>query len=666
MKRPFRWAVGLALLVAAAAHAPGLFGGFVYDDHRVVEQNPSLDPVTPIAYLTDPGTFSAREGIQADVYRPLGTLDHALLSAAFGRSRPWPFHLVDLLIHLLVVGLVVRLAWALFDGNVLFAGLAGAVFAVHPAAVECVAWITSSGDLLAVGLMLGALLVLERPGPGATVGGALLGGLALLAKESALVLPALLLLRDVTLPPDRRLPGRTTAIRVGVLAVVVGAYLAVRLALIPGLAQVADFPGGSRAAAARGMLSGLAWYANDLVRPVGFPFDLHLPVPGRWTDPSVVLGGGFLVTLLLAGLLGLRRRSVLGFVCLGSLACLVPVSNVIVPLKALVAERFLYPVLVFFAVGVAAAVRALAARFAKDRVRPVAVAAVAVLVAVLAPVTWARTEAWSNDQTLWETVLRERPSHMHAYEGLGYEYLRRGRVHDAEIAYRSYLEDNPIDGKSMVALAEVLPRVRAGAPHGTPQRDRGDRRRGTTTGRVAELSMYRAALSTWARVGLVRGRGSPELLRKVQARRIEAAVDLGDLGEAEDANDALLRLDGFDPADARDVLARAPFRRRVVRLNLALQALTAPSPKTLAPALYDARVTERARVLDAVGIDPRRADRPALENLLERYHPLASEPEAGANEAGNLALLLDALGRTAEAASVRADARRRADGRRTP
>src|SRR4029453_1879348 len=95
----------------------------------------------------------------------------------------------------------------------------------------------------------------------------------------------------------------------GVFAAVAVAYVAVRtLALRPvgdlpffGIAQI-DFPEGSRAAAARGMLAGVVWYARVLLWPAGFPFDRNVytdPVPATVSDPEVVLAAGILQTPLL-------------------------------------------------------------------------------------------------------------------------------------------------------------------------------------------------------------------------------------------------------------------------------------------------------------------------------------------------------------------------------
>jgi tetratricopeptide (TPR) repeat protein len=615
---------GLVLL-AVLAHAPALGAGFVYDDHRFIEANPALRSIDPVAYFTDPATASATDGIRPDVYRPLRTLDFAVTYALFGLD-PRPWHLVNLLLHAANVLLLARLLAPLVRGSHSACAAGAALFAVHPVGVEAVAWVSSRGDLLSVLLLLAALLVLERPGGGRTFAGLLLGTAACFAKESAVVFPALLVLRDLALPAERRPPAHVRWMRAGLATALVGAYLAVRLTVIPDFAQVSEFIGGSRAAAGRGMLAGLAWYARALLWPRGFDFDVQVLPPLVWSDPAVVLGLGLLATLLAGGALALRSgRGLVAFSCLGALACLVPVSNVLVPLKALVAERFLYPVLLCVAAGLAGLLLAL-----PGRLRLAGLGVVVLLAALLVPVTRSRAGAWKDEMTLWETVLEARPDHMRAYEGLGFEYLRRGRLRDAEIAYRSYLEANPADGKSMRLLGDAFGKAAADIallPGQRPEQwpDLPLRRQ---QARISQLQWYRAALSAWERVGLVTGRASPEMVLQTLERAFEAAWELGDLPKAKEVNDAMLRLEGVDPSDPEGVCAHASAPRRRWRLALALRGLLTRPPAELAAPQYEQMLAQRALVLRDVGLDPARGQRTTLLALGRLYDGFLEEPGA--------------------------------------
>jgi hypothetical protein len=144
--------LAVVLLGAFLAHAVATGHGFVYDDHRFVEHNPAIRSLAdPARFFTDPGTASAAQGVEPDVWRPLRTLAFALEYAAFGLA-PRGWHVVNLLVHLLNAALVYRLLLRLLApapappsgggaGAVVAAAAGALLFAVHPVTVETVAWV---------------------------------------------------------------------------------------------------------------------------------------------------------------------------------------------------------------------------------------------------------------------------------------------------------------------------------------------------------------------------------------------------------------------------------------------------------------------------------------------------------------------------------------------
>lgn len=149
---------------------------------------------------------------QTHFYRPLVWVLFWLQVRAFGLD-PHGFHIISLGLHLLNAALAGWLAWRIVGRHIPKpavgfqlggALLAGAVVALHPAPFEAVVWISAQSELLAAALLLLALhcWLNRAPAPGAPPAGVTLWavlatlalGLALLAKESAVIgLPLLLL-----------------------------------------------------------------------------------------------------------------------------------------------------------------------------------------------------------------------------------------------------------------------------------------------------------------------------------------------------------------------------------------------------------------------------------------------------------------------------------------
>ncbi|HEY6895543.1 MAG TPA: hypothetical protein VI258_15315, partial [Rhodanobacteraceae bacterium] len=104
---------------------------------------------------------------------------------------------------------------------------AALVFALSPAVVYVHGWTGTLADLLTLSFLLLAARLIQRDTPVSAVGAAWLVALALLSKESAIVLPALLLFVAYGRPASR-----STPLAVALSTAVVVAYLAFRLPIL--------------------------------------------------------------------------------------------------------------------------------------------------------------------------------------------------------------------------------------------------------------------------------------------------------------------------------------------------------------------------------------------------------------------------------------------------
>lgn len=185
-------------LLAGSAYAATLGHGFVWDDRLLVVESRTIQRWTNLPRaLVDDFFGDAAEG--RGYHRPLVTLSYMLDHALWGLRAPG-YHLTNVLLHVASTLLVYLVAPALGAGGS-GAFLASAVFGLHPIHTESVAWIAGRTDVIATALLLLSLLLYARA-PGRRSRGALLAfALALLAKEIALVFPALLLLYESLFDP---------------------------------------------------------------------------------------------------------------------------------------------------------------------------------------------------------------------------------------------------------------------------------------------------------------------------------------------------------------------------------------------------------------------------------------------------------------------------------
>lgn len=236
------WLLGFALLLALVGYWPTLRYGFVFDNVQQIVQNPAIK-----SWSSLPQYFTAHVGAgifpeaKGSFYRPLFLvwlrLNHALFAIA-----PLGWHLTSLLMHLCAIWMFFLLARQ-WTGDALLAGWASLLFAVHPIHIEAVAWISAVPEIHFALAGMGAIYCyfrFRRDGRRTFFYlSLLLYGLALLAKETAIVIWPMILVCERWLDRNSRLAPRSAGwVALAKLqlpfAGVTGAYVALRLHALRG------------------------------------------------------------------------------------------------------------------------------------------------------------------------------------------------------------------------------------------------------------------------------------------------------------------------------------------------------------------------------------------------------------------------------------------------
>ena len=383
MLRSKLWWVALPVLTVLL-FSPVYRAAFVYDDSDFVVENPLLNaPHLDVAAVFT--TSYPPQHPEQKLYRPLVTLSYALDKAMWG--TPGGFHVTNVLWHLAVVAMLVALLRQL---GVPLTGwtLAGAVtfFAWHPLTTEAVAWVAGRAELMAAFFVLASLVAIVRNRP-------VLAGLtfsaALLCKESAIMTPALAVLLAWRWPVKRRRP-----VWAGYAGIAL-AYLVWRQYLFAGvrLEQVA-YTGFADAWMQR-LVAGKVLVRYVALALVPYPQSIfhEVQVESVRSAVAVVLLVG--VTAWLWWRRNLHPNLVLGWAWF--FMALVPVSNLILPIGSVMAERFTYLPLI----GVSLALAGMRGRW-----WPVVLALV---LAHHAGKTWVRCGDWQTERKLWGSAAQVEP-----------------------------------------------------------------------------------------------------------------------------------------------------------------------------------------------------------------------------------------------------------------
>jgi tetratricopeptide (TPR) repeat protein len=202
--------VGIALLITSITFLAVLRFEFVYDDYPQIVNNPFVKSWKYLPqYFVSSVWKQAFVGQSNNYYRPLFMVWTRLNYALFA-GRPFGWHLGALALHLIVTWLVYRVIREM-SGRTDLAWITALVFGVHPIHHEVVGWVSGTTESLCAILFLAAFLAYLRFRENSKSAWMILScalyGVALLCKETAFVLPALVFIHGWASDSSGEAPG---------------------------------------------------------------------------------------------------------------------------------------------------------------------------------------------------------------------------------------------------------------------------------------------------------------------------------------------------------------------------------------------------------------------------------------------------------------------------
>lgn len=415
-------------------------------------------------------------------YQPLNWLSYAVDYSISGmKNLHVRLHQTQSIIHGINAAIVMLAAYLILkrirpagpDSLAALGGAAAALFfSLHPLRVESVAWSSARSDLIATPFYVLAVIAylqshrnhelanrpwLKRLGPVL-----LLYILALLGKEFAVTLPAILLVLDVY--PLERMP--RGAIRswfdgdhrhvwleklpffIVAAITIVNAFAAAGAIALP---SMASHPIGSRIAQ---IAVSLVWYPYKTLVPTGLTPLYEFPVGFGPTHPLVIRS---VIALAIAsiGLYLLRRRMpglIAAAICY--LIIILPVSGLTQRGPQITADRYSY--LAFLPWAVAFGFAFQAALLKNKWITTIAVTA---LFTVMGVATQKQISVWRDSYTLWTHGVAVDDSCGGAHAHLGHALHWAGKYQDAIREYHRGLElgwENPNVHRNLAAIYNRL------------------------------------------------------------------------------------------------------------------------------------------------------------------------------------------------------------------
>ena len=409
-----RGAFVISFLLVALCYVNSLPNDFVFDDGPIVSSNPVIRTISPIQFLKSPYWTKQQ---YAGIYRPFVVFSLSVDYAIWKRWAPG-FRLTNLAVHA-INGVLVFSLYQSIAGAGIVPLIAMIIYLVHPVHTEAVTTIVGRSELFAACFLLAAWLLFRQ---GRTGWAALAFFLALLSKENAIVLPAILLL---TSPRGRRW------IRLLPMIFVALAYLAMRYSVLGGLGipLSAQYMGGRLTYFERLLTSGrvfieyliLTFYPLHLAGD----YDYNAIPIANFVDWDAWLGLVLIAATVVTAYFYRHRNRAVSLGLSFALIAFIPASNWIMPISILMAERFLYLPMIGLALVGAAALSQLEDRRLR---RLVGIGALSTAIVLCNSHDYIRRD----DFTFFKNMVRVVPNSAKARLGWGFALTKAGRNDEAE------------------------------------------------------------------------------------------------------------------------------------------------------------------------------------------------------------------------------------------
>lgn len=409
------WAMIVLTIVTLLAYSNAAHESLVLDDKAFVGPGTKLGLQKPTdAFLVD---IWEKSVVSSGLYRPLLMISFHFENRLF---EQWPvgFHLVNILLHLVACLLLFGFLRHLLSKrgyaektSALAALLAAVIFAVHPVHTEVVNSVFNRSSIyVSIFAIIGLWWLFSRLDTRPVMAWLGLGAiysLAILFKESALVIPGIAAMMVILMTPGNLLERMRRFLPVFYLLLPIIVFFFIRsIALAPGQAEV-ESAGGA------GALAQLSWLPDreTWLKVMGnmgrglwvtlWPYPLRLYYSVHATDLLILLAVFQGILAALAVYLLVKGRPALAVGLAFFYLAMLPASRLISldSIPPNLQERYLY----FPSVGLAITL-SFALAYLIQRLDPRKILAGAlVLVFVLTALTWDRNHEWSSEYLLFRT-----------------------------------------------------------------------------------------------------------------------------------------------------------------------------------------------------------------------------------------------------------------------
>lgn len=423
----------LIIVMGFIVYSSSLNGKFVWDDFGLVKDNAYIKSWSNI-----PGIITRDIGAgsksSSNFYRPLQMISYTI-DYSLWKLNVFGYHLTSTLLHVLAALALYWLTNKIFSNRGI-SFIAAVLFVIHPVHTEAVSYIAGRADSQAALFILLSLVFyiksLSSPSRKPYFLAAFSCILALLSKESSVIIPVLILLYHYTfrrkLEIKRFLP----------ILLIVAGYIVLRFTVLRYLIPASPPP-----IVLLQRIPGFFAALTEYLRLLLLPFNLRLEYGNKlfsFFDFRVVMGLAAAILLIILAFQKRGKNKLVFFSISWFFITLLPVSNIYTINYSFMMEHWLYLPSIGFFLILSSGLCSLCSS------RKFRYAAMVLTIGVLffySYLTIEQNNYWREPASLYKRTLKFAPDSWRFYNELGLEYADMKLYKQAIATYKKALEINP-------------------------------------------------------------------------------------------------------------------------------------------------------------------------------------------------------------------------------
>lgn len=391
------------------AYSNTLKNPYLWDDGLFIQNGNFIKKFENIKVFFSPKNYFRYT--QDFTYRPFPFLIHIANYKIWG-VNPAGHRLANIFLHIAVAVLLYFLVSELFKNDIV-AFLSGLFFVVHPANTEVVNMVSFVETQVSTLFFLAGFLFYLKSKKNES---ALCYFLAVFSKETAITLPAVIILYDLLIKKNVQLKKYLPFLAVA------GFYLIVRFFLFRHPTEtMVKYPGDSFIANIFVMLGAVPVYLSTIFLPLNLSVEHKIITPTAFFKTPVVFGFFTVIIFAVISIYSYKKSKPVFFWLLFSAVTFLPTSNII-PMQNIVAERYLYMPLM----GISLLVSLAIAKLGRRAPLWVLYGVIFIIFVFFSGLAIVRNLDWKDDFTFYSKTLKQNPESPGANINMAMMYKKKG------------------------------------------------------------------------------------------------------------------------------------------------------------------------------------------------------------------------------------------------